>query len=219
MSRVDLLVFRRVATAVMSLLVAVFLGAIVVGGWHAEAINDVTKWSAGAILLVGVVLGAMRSLKFASVPGLRTQGPLPVVVLVLFTGFIGGQGLEHTLLWLQPKVPVTTTEFSCSYAGRTERCSGEYTVDGREYSWIRMPVRSEPADGRVEVEVLRSSPEVVVTRGWTEILFWRLGGLVLLAATVVAMVRWIRLARTATAEIRRFSSTKVHSNGSNPSVR
>ncbi|MET9626097.1 hypothetical protein ABZX92_01410 [Lentzea sp. NPDC006480] len=81
-----------------------------------------------------------------------------------------------------------------------------------------MPVRSVPSDREVGIEVLASDHSVVVSKPWLDVLLFRGGGITLVALAVVFGLRWVRLARTATAELRRRISSQVHSNGSNPPV-
>ena len=97
-----------------------------------------------------------------------TRGPLPVFLFVLSAGFVGGIGLEQTVVALQPAVSVTAEVTSCGYSGRNKTCSGRYTVDGVEHSGAEMPVESVPSDRRS-----RSSCSPPTTRsscrspGWT----------------------------------------------------
>ncbi|MDT7789810.1 MAG: hypothetical protein QOF58_8229 [Pseudonocardiales bacterium] len=106
---------------------------------------------------------------------------------------------------------------SCGSSGRTVKCSGEYTVDGVAHA-SEMPVRSVPSGRELGIEVLASGHSVVVSKSWLDVLFFRGGGISLAVLAVAFGPRWIRLARTATAELRRRASSQVHSNGSNPAV-
>lgn len=151
-------------------------------------------------------------MRFAAVArDINTRGPLPVFLFVLFAGFIGGIGLQHTVLALQPTISVTAEVSYCGTSGRTVKCSGEYTVDGVEHDGD-MPVRSVPSDRKVEIEVLAADHDVVVSRPWLDIAFFRGGGIVLIGLAIGFGVRWIRLARAATAELlaespRKFTRT------------
>ncbi len=94
---------------------------------------------------------------------------------------------------------------------------GRYTVDGVEHT-CEMPVRSVP-DGRgVGIEVLAADHAVVVSQPWLDVLVFRGGGIALAVLVIVSGVRWVRLARAATAELHRRALVEVHSNGSNPEV-
>ncbi|WP_156213890.1 hypothetical protein [Lentzea aerocolonigenes] len=215
MTFVDLVVFRRVCTAVMAVLMTAFLVSAVVGALRGGHPTGLTLALAGLALLVGAVLGVMRSFRFPK--DSDSRGPLPVFLFVLFLGFVGGIGLQQTIPALQPTVSVTAEVTSCGSSGRTVKCSGEYTVDGVRYA-SEMPVRSVPSGREVGIDVLASDHSVVVSKAWLDVLVFRGGGIVLAALAVVFGLRWIRLARAATAELRRRTPSEVHSNGSNPPV-
>jgi hypothetical protein len=177
-------------------LVSAAVGAV--GGGHPTGL---TLWLAGIAIVLGLLFAAMRSLRFAGVAQvIDTRGPLPVFLLVLFAGFIGGIGLQHTVLALQSTVSATAEVTGCA-SGRTMKCSGKYTVDGVEYTGV-MPVRSVPSDRKVEIRVLAADHSEVVSKPWLDVLFFRGGGIVLIGLAIGYGVRWIRLAQTATAELR-----------------
>ena len=218
MRLVDLLLFRRVSTAVMVLVMTALLASAVVGALKGGHPTGLTLVLAGIAIVLGLIVAAMPTMKFAAVAkDINTRGPLPVFLFVLFAGFIGGIGLEQTALALQPTVSVTAEVSSCGYSGRTKTCSGEYTVDGVRYTGD-MPVRSVPSDRRTEIDVLAADPGVVVSQSWLDVLFFRGGGIALIGLAIAFGVRWIRLARAATGELRRHFPRQVHPIGSNPTV-
>jgi hypothetical protein len=53
----------------------------------------------------------------------------------------------------------------------------------------------------------------VVSQPWLDVMFFRGGGIVLIGLAIGSGVRWIRLARTATAEPRGESSDKFTRTG------
>ncbi|WP_143138815.1 hypothetical protein [Lentzea waywayandensis] len=215
----DLVLFRRVSTAVMVLLMVAFLVTAVLGAVAGGHPTGLTLWLAGSAIVLGLVFAAVRTMKFAVAgDGIDTRGPLPVFLFVLFAGFIGGIGLQHTVLALQPTISVTAEVMACGYSGRTRTCAGEYTVDGVAYAG-EMPVRSVPAGHEVAIEVLASDHSEVVSRSWLDIAFFRGGGVVLVALAIGYGVRWNRLARAASTRLRERTIREVHSNGSNPAVK
>ncbi|WP_157984695.1 hypothetical protein [Lentzea terrae] len=218
MTFVDLVFFRRVSTATMVLVMTAFLVSAVVGAVRNEHPSGLTLALAGIAIVLGLVFAGMRSLRFAAVArDINTRGPLPVFLFVLFAGFIGGIGLQQTVLALQPTVSVIAEVSYCGTSGRTVKCSGEYTVDGVEHDGD-MPVRSVPSDRKVEIKVLAADHDVVVSKSWFDIAFFRGGGIALIGLAIGYGVRWIRLARTATVELLGRVGSQVHSNGSNPVV-
>lgn len=218
MTCVDLVFFRRVSTAAMVLVMTAFLMSAVAGAVRGGPPAGLTLALAGIAIVLGLVFAAMRSLRFAAVArDINTRGPLPVFLFVLFAGFIGGIGLQHTVLALQPAVSATAEVTSCGSSGRTVKCSGKYTVDGVEHTGD-MPVRSVPSDRKVEIRVLAADHSAVVSKSWLDVLFFRGGGIVLIGLAIGYGVRWIRLARTATTELLGRVPSEVHSNGSNPVV-
>ncbi|MEV6241286.1 hypothetical protein [Lentzea sp. NPDC051838] len=217
MTFVDLVMFRRVSTAVMVLLMTAFLVSAVAGALRNAHPTGLTQSLAGVAILLGLVFATMRTMRFAAAKGIDTRGPLPVFLFVLFFGFIGGIGLQQTVLALQPTVSVTAEVIGCGSSGRTVKCAGEYTVDGVEFA-SEMPVRSVPSDRKVVIEVLASDHSVVVSKSLMDVLFFRGGGIVLAVLAVGYGVRWNRVARAATAELRNRFPAEVHSNGSNPPV-
>ncbi len=226
MTFVDLVLFRRVSTAVMVLVMTAFLVSAALGAVRGGHPTSLTLSLAGAAILLGLVFATMRAFKFGAVAkDIDTRGPLPVFLFVLSAGFIGGIGLEQTVVALQPAVSVTAEVTSCAaevtscgYSGRNKTCSGRYTVDGVEHSGAEMPVESVPSDRKVEIELLAADHSVVVSKSWLDMLFFRGGGIVLIGLAIGFGVRWIRLARAATAELRYRFPREVHSIGSNPSV-
>lgn len=219
MTFVDLVLFRRVSTAVMVLVMTAFLVSAALGAVRGGHPTSLTLSLAGAAILLGLVFATMRAFKFGAVAkDIDTRGPLPVFLFVLSAGFIGGIGLEQTVVALQPAVSVTAEVTSCGYSGRNKTCSGRYTVDGVEHSGAEMPVESVPSDRKVEIELLAADHSVVVSKSWLDMLFFRGGGIVLIGLAIGFGVRWIRLARAATAELRYRFPREVHSIGSNPSV-
>ncbi|MFS8100238.1 hypothetical protein LFM09_24210 [Lentzea alba] len=75
----DLVLFRRVSTAVMVLLMTAFLVSAVVGAVRGGHPTGLTLSLAGVAIVAGLVVAAMRSLKFAGVAkDIDTRGPLPV---------------------------------------------------------------------------------------------------------------------------------------------
>lgn len=218
MTFVDLVFFRRASTAVMVLVMTAFLVSAVVGAVRGGHPTGLTLALAGIAVVLGLVFAGMRSLRFAAVArDINTRGPLPVFLFVLFAGFIGGIGLQHAVLALQPTVSATAEVTGCGSSGRTVKCSGKYTVDGVEHAG-EMPVRSVPSDRKVEIKVLAADHSEVVSKSWLDVLFFRGGGIVLIGLAIGSGVRWIRLARTATAELHGRVPAQVHSNGSNPTV-
>lgn len=209
---VDIMLFRRLSTAVMVLAMTAFLASVVVGAVRGGHPAAWTLSLAGIAILLGLVVAAARSMKFAAVTGVDSRGPLPVFLFVLFAGFIGGIGLEHTVLALRPTVSVTADVTYCGYNGRTKTCSGKYTVDGVEHTGD-MPVRSVPSDRKVEIEVLATDHAVVVSKSWLDILFFRVGGIALVGLAIGYGIRWARLARAATGELRRRTPVKFTRTG------
>ncbi|GAA4008501.1 hypothetical protein GCM10022247_33380 [Allokutzneria multivorans] len=199
----DLLFFRRATGVAMVGLTLAFLTAMVIGAVRdGEAPSDAALVLAGAVILLGMIFAAMRTMRYHQVrKDLPTNGPFVALVLVLFAGFIGGIGLAQTVVAAKPTIAVDAVYAGCTTKGRTTTCDGKYTVNGVEYRG-RMPGRADSGTP-VRVEVLASDPEKVATKSWMDILFFRGGGIVLALLAIGAIVRWLRIARGVTAEITR----------------
>ncbi|WP_143261427.1 hypothetical protein [Allokutzneria sp. NRRL B-24872] len=198
----DLLFFRRATGVVMVGLTLAFLTAMVIGAVRdGDASSDVALVLAGVVILVGMVFAVMRRTRYHRVrKDLPTGGPFIALQLVLSAGFVGGMGLAHTALAASPTIEVQATYTGC-IKGRTTKCDGKYTVNGVEYRG-RMPGRSESSTP-IKIEVLAADPETVVTKSWLDIMFLRVSGILSALLAIGAIVRWLRIARGITAELKR----------------
>lgn len=215
-------IVHRVTAVVLGLVAAAFLTSAVIGAAQGETVTRPMLWLAGTLMATGLVHAMARSMRFAEADELKPKGKglAPVVLFVLAGGFVGGIGLEQTLLALKPTVSVTAEVSSCGKSRRSGMgCSSEYTVDGRTYE-ERVPVwASVPSGTKLDIDVLRADPSVVTTRSWMDVLVFRVGGIALFGGAIFYGLRWFREARRAAADWQRRFPGEVHSIGSNPTVK
>lgn len=214
---------HRVTAVALGLVMAAFLTSAVVSAAQGETVSPVMLWLAGTLMATGLIHAMARSMRFAGVADdlkPKGKGLAPVVLFVLFGGFIGSVGLEQTLLAAKPTVSVTAEVSSCSKSRSSGMgCYSTYKVDGREHK-ERVPVwLGVPSGTKLEIDVLRSDPSVVTTRSWMDILIFRVAAIALFGGALFFGVRWFREARKASVEWKLRFPDEVHSNGSNPSVK